>query len=279
MSEPLAVMPAGYELQLCDDCGVPGRQPHIRAEGVHEYNPATVNADVKARTVAWGRREVRAVYEGLRPGLDYVLAVTYANEPYNNRVQSLWAGSVQVHGPHPLPKGGAERLLFRLPREALRDGKLELQFRLEGEVNVVVSVIELWAPAPGLRELHLEPMAALVGDLEGYVLDAAWDPVADASVFLKPLNTDQVLGKARTPVDGKFLFPRKAFASLQPRDLEVVAEHAGLRTRCAIAAADLTYSPLRYRSIPAREPGVKAFKISLDGDWWLDPDPQKTVCL
>ena len=119
MSNALTAMPAGFHLQYYDDCGIEGRQPHILAEGLHTYSTAEVHADVKVRSVAWGWREVRAAYEGLRADTDYVVAITYANEAYNNRVQSLWAGKIEIHGPHPLPKGVAERLLFRVPREAI----------------------------------------------------------------------------------------------------------------------------------------------------------------
>jgi len=153
----LSAMPDGYNLQVYDDCGVEGRQPHIRCEGVHEYSPAVVAADEKARTVAWGWREVVAQYDGLDASRQYVAAVTYANEPYNNRVQSLWAGETQLNGARPLPKGGAERLLFRLPAAAMREGKLTLRFRLEAQVNAVVSVVELWAPAPSPETIHLSP--------------------------------------------------------------------------------------------------------------------------
>ncbi len=277
MSSALTAMPPGYQLQYYDDCGMPGRQPHVRAEGVHTYSTASVNAGEKARSVAWGWREVKAVYDGLRPDLDYVLAITYANEPFNNRAQSLWAGKIEIHGPYPLPKGGVERLLFRLPREAVAGGNLELSFRLEAQVNVVVSVIELWAAAPAKTELHLEPMAALLSDLNGRALDASWDPVAGAKIELRPAGTARPLGAATSDADGRFTFARKLFDALPTGDLEVVAEHEGLSARRTIAAEDLHYAPLRYRPLPVDEPGVKAAQFSLDGDWRLDPSPGKDV--
>ena len=120
---PLAIptLPDGFHLQAYDDCGAAGRQPHIVQTTSHTFSTGEVNADEKVRSVAWGWKQVDAEYEGLDPGIDYVLAVTYANEAFNNRVQSLWAGDVQIHGPHALPKGGFERLLTGqalIPRES-----------------------------------------------------------------------------------------------------------------------------------------------------------------
>ncbi len=273
MSEQLGAMPAGMNLQVCDDCGVPERQPHVRCEGVHQYGAGEVKGDERAHNVAWGWRAVRAVYDDLRPDLEYVLAITYANEAYNHRVQSLWAGHLQIHGPHPLPRGGAERLLFRLPRELTRTGHLELEFRLEAEVNVVVSVIELWAAAPAPRFLHLDPMTALMGDLGGRALDLAWEPVPGAEVSLCT-SAGRVLAGAQSGADGAFSFPRALFEGRKPpTDLEVVARHAGAEARRIVKAADLSFEPLRYRPLPTAEGGLGRAILSLDGVWQLDPAP------
>jgi len=271
----LAAMPDGYQLQAYDDCGVPGRQPHITTfGGVHEYSPAAVNADEKARTVAWEWHEVRATYEGLQPGMDYVLAITYANEPYNPRVQSLWAGELQLHGPHPLPKGGAERLLFRLPRETYASGVLNLGFRMEATVNAVVSAIELWAPAPSPTAVHLGPPSTLIGDIHGEVLDLRYDPLADAQVELREEATGRSLLTTRTDTTGHYQFARDALDAAAKPDamLELVASNDGVEDRRAIAPEERHFEPLRYRPIPTRQSGLARAEVSLDGPWLIHPE-------
>jgi len=276
MDSALRSMPPGYSLQYYDDCGVSDRQPHMRAEGVHQYSSAAVNAGEQARTVAWGWKEVRAVYEDLVPGVEYVVAVAYANEPYNHRVQSLWAGGTVIHGPRALPRGGVERLLFRVPVAAIRQGRLDLSFRLEAEVNVVVSVVELWAPLPPRRALHLPAMSALLSDLEGSVLSETWDPVLGASVSLFRAGSKTPLASVDSGLEGRFSFARSLFEGART-DLLVVAAHEGLTARAALPADDLSYSPPRFHPIPASVPGLRIVQVSLDGQWRLDPDPGKSA--
>ena len=168
-------MPAGYHLQFYDDCGVVGRQPHVPANTCHTFPKEAVGADIKARTVAYGVPNFDAIYDGLDGRVAYVLAVTYASERGNTRVQSLWAGRgpvpisesggwskgdspilwrpateigtvpgpVLLHGPHTLPNGSAERLIFKVPPAAIQNGRLTLHFMLDQGPNAVASVIEL----------------------------------------------------------------------------------------------------------------------------------------
>jgi hypothetical protein len=269
-------MPAGYELQAYDDCGVAGRQAHVLTDDSHEYAPSVVNADAKARTVAWGWKAVRARY-AVRPDTDYVLAVTYANEPYNNRVQSLWAGAVQLQAPHPLPKGLSERLLFRVPREAIHDGALELEFRLEAEVNVVVSVIELWAPLPRTNVLHIDSVFGLFGDLTGSALDMTFDPVAGATVEARDAETSGVLASAESGVDGGFRIARDKLGAAGANGVELVARHGGAEARLVLRPVDLTFSPRRYRPVPAAVSGLGGPVRSLDGSWRICPNPPDDI--
>ena len=102
-SYQLKAMPAGYHLQICDDCGVPDRQPHVHAKDIYTFGP-DVAADEKARTVAWGEKQVQVRFDRLDVHTPYVVAVTYANEPFNHRVQSIWAGAVQLQPPHACPR-------------------------------------------------------------------------------------------------------------------------------------------------------------------------------
>src|SRR5512143_2758445 len=95
MPNAIPSIPAGYHLQAYDDCGARGRQSHIVQTDSHEFTTSEVNADERVRSVAWGWKQVDALYKDLDPRLDYILAVTYANEPFNDRVQSLWADSIE----------------------------------------------------------------------------------------------------------------------------------------------------------------------------------------
>ena len=54
-------------------------------------------------------------------------------------------GPVLLHGPHTLPNGSAERLIFKVPPAAIQNGRLTLHFMLDQGPNAVASVIELWA--------------------------------------------------------------------------------------------------------------------------------------
>jgi hypothetical protein len=269
MPNAISEMPAGYNLQAYDECGSPERQPHVLTRNSHTYSTAEVNADQRVRTVAWDWKHVDAVYENLDPNADYVLAVTYANEAFNNRVQSLWAGSTQIHGPHPLPKGGWERLLFRVPRQALAAGKLSLQFRMEAQVNSVVSMIELWAPLPSPKTLRIVDLSGLIGDLTGKVLDLRFDPAPAATVTLYhgKMGTG-ILPTAETGSDGTFRFDR-ALIDLIPAGQSVTlrARKDELSAMRTIPSDELRFQPLRYRPIPTKVAGLKETQLSLDGVW------------
>ncbi len=280
MPNAIPTMPDGYHLQAYDDCGAPGRQPHIVQSTAHTYSTNEVNADQRVRSVAWGWKQVDAAYDGLDPSIDYLLAVTYANEAFNNRVQSLWAGDVQIHGPHPLPKGGHERLLFRVPREAVKAGRLALQFKLEAQVNVVVSVVELWAPLPARTEVHLCDLAGLYTDLEGRVLDMAYDPLPGAKVEVRR-KSGALVASAVAGQDGGFRVERAAIEAQQPReDLVVTAEAAGSTVSQTIAAADLYFAPVRYRPIPSKVRGLGASNLPIDGEWRISTEsPEKARAL
>jgi len=267
-------MPEGYRLQAYDDCGVPDRQPHVKAKGFHTFSEANVHADIKARSVAWDFQQIEASYDLLDPNLSFILAVTYANEDFNDRTQSLWAGSVELHGPRPLPKGQSERLLFRLPPEVTRDGKLSLKFKQEGQVNVVVSAIELWAPAPSPQLLHIADLSALFSDLTGRVLDLSWDGVEGAVVRLFRAGKSELLAETRTGSDGSFSFERRLFEHLKSENWKIEARYEGAEASRTIPSSELFFDPVRYRPIPVKVRGLARSSILLDGVWQIDPDPK-----
>ncbi|HUW60548.1 MAG TPA: glycoside hydrolase family 2 TIM barrel-domain containing protein [Candidatus Bathyarchaeia archaeon] len=273
-------MPEGYYLQAYDDCGIPGRQPHFLKgpdTTTHTFTRDQVPADEKARSVITNPRQIDAVYPGVDPQLEYVLAVVYANEPFNNRSQSLWAGPVPLHGPHPLPKGKTERLLFRVPAQAVAEGTLALHFKLEAEVNVVVSVVELWAPAPSPSIVYLSGVNGLVGPIEGNVLGLSYDGLADVDVQLVEAGEEKALTK--TGPDGYFTFARDLFdtgGTVQP--LEVIARLDGAEARHRLERDDLYFEPVRYRPMPAQVDGLNETRLSLNGPWQIatQADPPAT---
>ena len=75
----LAEMPEGYQLQTYDDCGVPGRMPHVPKD-VPRYRFTSVDGDAKAQTISNGTPNFKMVYEALDARVPYVAAVTYAGQ-------------------------------------------------------------------------------------------------------------------------------------------------------------------------------------------------------
>lgn len=268
----LTEMPAGYRLQQFDDCGRPGLQPHVVGGDVHTYAEAHVPAGLRERSVAWDWEYLDLVYDGLDPALDWVVAVTYANEPHNARVQSLWAGEVLLHGPRALPRGGVERLLFRLPAAALADGRLRLRCRLEGPVNAVVSAVELWAPLPAPPVLRLLVAPAPYVGITGQVLDLTCEPVAGAAIELRA-GTER-MAQAHTGTDGGFVFAPELLAGLADEaEATVAAESDGRSATATVPVRGVRFSPPRLRPMPVQKPGRAAREISLDGRWKVSLAP------
>jgi hypothetical protein len=270
-------MPASYNIIAYDDCGVPERQPHVRAEGIYTFPPSQLTGGARVRSVAWAWKEITVAYDGLKPEVPYIVAVTYANEAFNDRVQSLYAGDVCLHGPRPLPKGGSERLLFRIPTEAVRNGTLELRFKLEGQVNVVVSAVELWAPLPSPKTLRIADVSALWKDLEGEILNLRWDPVPGASVSVLSGKDGTPLATTETDAAGHFVVPRDAFEMRTGGEgVEVIAKAADMEARRSVSEEDLTFEPIRYRPLPTSVAGVRRPVIRLDGVWRMQAgDPEE----
>ena len=130
-------------------------------------------------------KAIQAVYTNLNPKLSYVLALTYANDHVYHRVQSLEAGDgIVLHGPYALPNGKATRVIVKVPSEAMHDGKLTLTWKLHGEANVTVSIIELWADAPTSTACTSVPWSACRTAFKGSWLTWLFDGVSNAQVSL-----------------------------------------------------------------------------------------------
>jgi beta-galactosidase len=274
----LDAVPPGYALHACDDCGALDRQPHFDMTDCYAWTFQTsdTEADLKSRSAVFSYKSLNARYDGLDPARSHVLAVTYASDHVYKRVQSLWADGVELHGPYPLPLARAVRLVVPVPREVTADGSMALQWRIHGEVNATASIVELWADGPPAGEaLRIRGISGMVSDLEGQVLDLAWNPAAGAEVTLRRGDDPKVIASARTGADGRFRFPRVAFddGKKAPEDLRLAAALPDGRSASVAVPADrLRFEPVRYRPIPSKVEGLTEHRISLDGTWRIRPE-------
>ena len=127
----LKEMPKGYFLQTFDDCGFSGRMPHVPTDAYrYTFPEGSVNASLRDRTISHGMPNFKMFFHDLKQGIPYILAVTYASEKEQPipRVQSLYASDILIHGPYKLPEGLSQRILLPLPKEAIKNGQLELSF-------------------------------------------------------------------------------------------------------------------------------------------------------
>ena len=212
----LSEIPAGYHLQAYDDCGVEGRQPHVLMKDCYFFTFSTSDTDAgpKERSAVFSYKGIQAVYTNLDPKLSYVLALTYASDHVYKRVQSLEANGVVLHGPYALPKAKATRVIVKVPAEVTRDGKMTLSWKIHGEVNATVSIIELWANAPSKAQSRASLLSLVLSSgFDGQVIDLTYDGVAGARVSLS--GPDQkTIATTNTGPDGLFSFSRKAVESL-----------------------------------------------------------------
>ena len=273
----LTKMPEGYNLQRYDDCGVLGRQPDvIHQRNCHTFEAAHVDADIKARTVTYGVPHFDMIFERLQAGVPYVLAVTYASEKNNKRVQSLFAGAVLLHGPLELPDGAAQRFLFNLPPSTVSDGRLNLHFTCNQGHNAVVSIVELWAPLLSPREIHLEVIPGVIGKLTGSVRDIASDGIPDAQVTIRKAHSTEVLGTLVTQADGSFEIDLSDWVKPGSQGtIEVIAIVGEMVDKRFVACSDLYFLPPQFRPIAKRVMGSESAEIKLDGVWRIHPSLAK----
>ncbi|MEK7676005.1 MAG: hypothetical protein AAB676_09260 [Verrucomicrobiota bacterium] len=141
----LPAMPDGYFLHAYDDCGMPNRQPHVLTNDCYlwTFNTSDTEAGIKERSAVFSYKGISAVFTNLDPKLSYVLALTYASDHVYHRVQSLEADGVKLHEPYALPQAKATRVMVKVPAEVTQDGRMTLNWKIHGEVNATVSIIEL----------------------------------------------------------------------------------------------------------------------------------------
>jgi hypothetical protein len=274
----LPAIPDGYYLQEYDDCGVEGRQPHVLMQDCYMWTFATSDTDagLKERSAVFSYKGIQAVYDRLDPNASYVLALTYASDHVYNRVQSLEANGVVLHGPYALPKAKATRVIVRVPPEVTRNGKMMLAWKIHGEVNATVSIIELWANKPATNGLRFGSITGLPSGLQGQVLDATYDPVVGAQVRVWADGATNTPATTTGP-EGIFSFSRK---EIQPfaagGRFSFVVEHNGQSSCGSVSATNLFFEPVHYRPMPARTAGLDKNCLLLDGTWAINPAPTNT---
>lgn len=275
MGYMLDAVPCGYYLYAYDDCGIEGRQPHVRMDDCYlwTFNTSDTDADLKSRSAVFSYKKINAVYENLNPQLDYVVAVTYANDHVYNRVQSMWADGIELHGPYALPKAKAVRLICKIPPEATSDGKVTLEWRIHGEVNATVSIIELWAssPPPG-PSIRFGSIFGTQTELIGKILNLSYDGIEGVNVKLTSADKPSIVLETTTGVDGSFSFDRQQVERLEG-DVRITANFEGSKIEKVLASKDLFFDPIHFRPIPVKVGGLKSNHLLLDGTWRINPNP------
>jgi hypothetical protein len=271
----LPAIPAGDYLQAYDDCGVADRQPHVLMKDCYlwTFNTSDTEAGPKERSAVFSYKGIQAIYTNLNPQLAYVLALTYASDHVYHRVQSLEANGVVLHGPYALPQAKATRLIVAVPPEVTRTGKLTLSWKIHGEVNATVSIIELWANAPTTNGLRISSVAGLSSSLQGQVLNLTYDPVAGAQVSLAAAQNTPAT-TAQTGPEGTFTLSRTAVEDLPPGDPLVLSARSGeTRGRTVLERRGLFFDPVHYRPLPQKTVGLAKNCLLLDGTWALNTTP------
>jgi hypothetical protein len=270
----LPAMPEGYILQAYDDCGVAGRQPHVVMKDCYlwTFNTSDTDASLKERSSVFSPKSIQAVYTNLNPKLSYVLALTYANDHVYHRVQSLEAGDgIVLHGPYELPKGKATRVIVAVPHEAMREGRLVLTWKLLGEANVTVAIIELWANAPAANSLQFEALVGLPDSLHGQLVDMAFDGVSNAPVSLSVPGRNDVL-TTKTGRGGSFSLSRTAIETLAAgRPAILRAELGEQHGNITFETTNLFFETVHYRPLPEKTAGLAKNSLALNGAWWINP--------
>jgi HEAT repeat protein/type 1 glutamine amidotransferase len=150
-----AGLPAAAKIVAYLDCGV--EQQDKAKDGVtlralsgqnwtwhgQSENPAALTA-----VFAGGRLKFEA--SGLQPQKHYQLGFTWWDYDANGREQSVWVGGKQVLAKTALPawqgkQQGPLQLAVAIPSDAIKNGKVAIEFRGEGQSNVVCS--EIWLVA------------------------------------------------------------------------------------------------------------------------------------
>jgi type 1 glutamine amidotransferase/HEAT repeat protein len=145
-------LPAGAQIAAYLDCGV--EKQDKSAAGVtlrvtHGGNWAWHGeaANPAALTITFGSGHINFEASGLQAQKHYQLGFTWWDYDANGREQSVWIGGTKVLDKTALPvwrgkQQAPTQIAVTIPADAIKNGKVAIEFRGEGAGNVVCS--ELW---------------------------------------------------------------------------------------------------------------------------------------
>jgi hypothetical protein len=144
-----------------DDLGNPAQQPHLRRHAgivedpAHFARGATGFGDGRGWRLSWITHAesfyddpLELVYDDVDPDASYAVGVVYAGDvpDAETRVRLVANGTIEIHGWMAKP-ARVEPLIFEVPREAVRSGRLTLGWRQQpgtGGSGRGLQVAEVW---------------------------------------------------------------------------------------------------------------------------------------
>jgi type 1 glutamine amidotransferase/HEAT repeat protein len=143
-----AQLPAGARIATYLDCGVEKQDKAADGVSLRVLNGQNWSwkgeaANAAALTIAFAGGSLKFEAGGLKPKLNYQAGFTWWDFDANGRAQSVWIGGQQVLAKTALPSAqGPATMTLAVPADAIKNGKVSIEFRGEGKSNVVCS--ELW---------------------------------------------------------------------------------------------------------------------------------------
>jgi HEAT repeat protein/type 1 glutamine amidotransferase len=147
-----AGLPAGARVVAYCDCGVEKQDKSsdgVMLRVMNGQNWAWKGAadNPAALTAAYAGGHLKFDASGLKPKMHYQLGFTWWDFDANGREQSVWIGGKQVLAKTALPawqgkQQGPAQITVAIPADAIKNGKVMIEFRGEGKSNVVCS--EIW---------------------------------------------------------------------------------------------------------------------------------------
>ncbi len=150
--ELAAKLPAGARIAAYLDCGAEKQDKAAGGIMLRELNGKNwtwhgQSENPAALTAAFAGGHLKFEASGLKPKLHYQVGFTWWDFDANGREQSVWLGGKQVLPKTALPawqgkQQGPAMLSVAVPPDAIKNGKVAIEFHGEGKSNVVCS--EIW---------------------------------------------------------------------------------------------------------------------------------------
>ena len=255
-----------------DDCGSPGRQPHVAAGSMWTYPEDEMSAPLAARTVAFHAEAVRLRYPGLAPTARYRLRMVCGTKRGSDRRQDIEIeGTVVRRGLAP-PQGRVERLELDVPPEAVADGVLNVCCRKRLGPFAILSEVWLLSDVPQ-PELSV---SVAPGPANGTVAVAVRDALLQAcgGAVVTVVCPDGAKAEARASDEGTASVDLSAHLRRQAGgELVVTARWRGIEAVQRVAADEVVVWLPVLTPFPKQVLGVDAPSQSLSGTWRFAPAP------